>query len=104
MRLRILRKPEHSVLEGYFFQEKRGLENTNVVEMLNLKPSSNDKRLTSLMKHLPSYLGCGDYLVERKDLMLTGMSLDVIPQAAENGESVEFVSASWKEELKFFGD
>lgn len=54
------------------------------------------------MMKLLSYLGCGDYLAE-KDLMLIHMSLGAFQQAAEDEEAVESVSASWEEELKFFG-
>lgn len=55
------------------------------------------------MKIIPSYLGYGDYLVEKKGLVLAGMSLEALLQAAEGGEIVESVSASCDVELKFSG-
>lgn len=55
------------------------------------------------MRILPSYLGCGGYLVEKKGLLLAGMSLETFLQAVEGGEVVASVSASCGVELKFPG-
>lgn len=88
--------------EDCIFQKERALEiPVSALAPFYLKPSSTDKQLISVMKLLP-YLGCGDYLAE-KGLMLTRMSLDAFQQAAEDEKAVESVSASWEEELKFFG-
>ena len=73
------------------------------LEALNLKPRSSDKQLTSVMKILSSYLGCGGYLVEKKGLLLAGMSSEAFLQAVEGGEVVESAAASRDVELKFSG-
>lgn len=42
---------------------------------------------------LLSYLGCGGCLVDKKGLLLAGMSLETFLQIVEGGEVVESVSA-----------